>query len=73
MARKRSQPFQLGETSVAPGTQERVLLPAARLYSDTPLDLHVEVLHGTKPGPVLFGVCRHPWRRNSMESKSVAD
>ena len=56
MARKRSQPFQLGETSVAPGTQERVLLPAARLYSDTPLDLHVEVLHGTKPGPVLL-VC----------------
>lgn len=56
MARKRNQPFQLGEISVTPGTQERVLLPAARLYSDTPLDLHVEVLHGSKPGPVLL-VC----------------
>src|SRR5690554_3995490 len=56
MARKRSQPFQLGDIQIAPGTQERVLLPAARLYSDTPLDLHVEVLHGTKAGPVLL-VC----------------
>jgi len=56
MARKRSQPFQLGDIQIAPGTQERVLLPAARLYSDTPLDLHVEVLHGIKPGPVLL-VC----------------
>ncbi|TRW50345.1 succinylglutamate desuccinylase/aspartoacylase family protein [Aliidiomarina halalkaliphila] len=56
MARKRAQAFELGEHRIAPGTQERVLLPAARLYSDTPLDLHVEVLHGTKPGPVLL-VC----------------
>ncbi|RUO33545.1 succinylglutamate desuccinylase/aspartoacylase family protein [Aliidiomarina sanyensis] len=56
MARKRALPFELGDHAIAPGTQERVLLPAARLYSDTPLDLHVEVLHGVKPGPVLL-VC----------------
>lgn len=56
MNRKRAIPFHLGEHKIAPGTQQRVLLPAARLYSDTPLDLHVEVLHGVKPGPILL-VC----------------
>lgn len=56
MARKRLTNFELGSASIAPGTQQTVRLPAARLYNDTPLDLHVEVLHGTKAGPVLL-VC----------------
>ncbi|MGZ9898815.1 succinylglutamate desuccinylase/aspartoacylase family protein [Shewanella gaetbuli] len=55
MAKKR-EAFTLGEVSVKAGTQESVKLPAARLYNDTPMELHVEVFHGNKPGPVLL-VC----------------
>lgn len=56
MARQRLPSFSIGQYHVAPGTQQSIRLPAARLYNDTPLDLHVEVLHGVKPGPVLL-VC----------------
>lgn len=56
MARRKPVPFQLGDFKVMPGSREAVQLPAARLYNDTPLDLHVEVFHGTRPGPVLL-VC----------------
>ncbi|MBB1437108.1 succinylglutamate desuccinylase/aspartoacylase family protein [Shewanella sp. SG41-4] len=55
MARKH-EPFVIGDVSVAAGTQQSVKLPAAKLYNDTPMDLHVEVFHGTKAGPVLM-VC----------------
>ncbi|CAM2787146.1 succinylglutamate desuccinylase/aspartoacylase family protein [Shewanella amazonensis] len=55
MARKR-EPFKLGDTQVAAGTQATVRLPVARLYNDTPVDLQVEVFHGNKAGPVLL-VC----------------
>lgn len=48
--------FQLAEHSIAPGSRHSVKIPAARLYNDAPIDLHVEVFHGTKPGPVLL-VC----------------
>ena len=54
--RKKPADFQLGDYSVAPGTRAAVQLPAARLYNDTPLDLHVEVFHGRKKGPTLL-VC----------------
>lgn len=55
MAKKR-EAFTLGEVSVRAGTQASVKLPAARLYNDTPMELHVEVFHGSKPGPTLL-VC----------------
>jgi predicted deacylase len=55
MARKH-EPFVIGDVSVPAGTQKSVKLPAAKLYNDTPMDLHVEVIHGTKAGPVLL-VC----------------
>lgn len=48
--------FQLQEHKVAPGSRASIHLPAARLYNDAPMDLHVEVLHGVKKGPVVL-VC----------------
>lgn len=50
------QAFELHDHSVAPGSRASIHLPAARLYNDTPMDLHVEVLHGIKKGPVVL-VC----------------
>lgn len=48
--------YQLANQRVAPGSRHSVKIPAARLYNDTPLDLHAEVFHGVKPGPTLL-VC----------------
>lgn len=48
--------FILHDHKVAPGSRHSVKLPAARLYNDTPVDLHVEVFHGVKKGPTLL-VC----------------
>ncbi|CUS47297.1 MAG: putative deacylase [Idiomarinaceae bacterium HL-53] len=56
MAKARVTPFVVGDSEVAPGTRKAIEIPAARLYNDTPLDLVVEVFHGTKKGPVLL-VC----------------
>jgi len=49
-------PFKINDTSVAPGSRACVELPVARLYTDTPVNLRVEVIHGRRPGPVLL-VC----------------
>ncbi|RTE86237.1 MULTISPECIES: succinylglutamate desuccinylase/aspartoacylase family protein [Gammaproteobacteria] len=56
MAKVRQQPYELAEHTIQPGTRCAIHLPAARLYNDTALDLHVEVFHGVKPGPTLL-VC----------------
>ncbi|RUO78474.1 succinylglutamate desuccinylase/aspartoacylase family protein [Pseudidiomarina taiwanensis] len=55
---KRSSPaaFQIAETQVPPGSRVSIKFPAARLYTDTPIELHAEVFHGVKKGPVLL-VC----------------
>jgi uncharacterized protein len=53
---KKRQPFDLAGHSVPPGTSLGIKLPVARLYTDTQLDIHVEVFHGSKPGPTLL-VC----------------
>lgn len=49
-------PFQLAGTSIAPGKRAVVEMPAAQLYTNTPLNIPVHVVHGKKPGPVLL-VC----------------
>ncbi|GAB2721908.1 succinylglutamate desuccinylase/aspartoacylase family protein [Halomonas garicola] len=49
-------PFQLGRESVAPGTRRQIDVPVARLYTHTPLNVPVEVVHGRREGPVLL-VC----------------
>ncbi|AWL10644.1 hypothetical protein HMF8227_00136 [Saliniradius amylolyticus] len=53
---KRRPPFEIAEQQVQAGTQTSIKLPVARLYNDTPMELHVEVLHGKKDGPCLL-VC----------------
>lgn len=49
-------PFQLAGTRIAPGKRAVVEMPAAQLYTNTPLNIPVHVVHGRKPGPVLL-VC----------------
>ncbi len=47
-------PFFIGDTRVAPGTRSTVNIPVSTLPDHTPVTLSVEVIHGKKPGPVLF-------------------
>jgi len=47
-------PFVIGQQEVAPGSVETVELPISRLSTRTQMVLPVRVLHGSKPGPVLF-------------------
>ncbi|WNK19433.1 succinylglutamate desuccinylase/aspartoacylase family protein [Halomonas piscis] len=41
---------------MAPGTRRQIDVPVARLYTHTPLNIPVEVVHGRREGPVLL-VC----------------
>lgn len=52
----RAAPFSIAGVTVASGESQQVAIPAARLYTDTPIDVVVEVVHGRKSGPVLM-VC----------------
>lgn len=53
MSTKRA-PFVIGGQTIAAGTTETVPLPISRLSTSTDVSLPVRVLHGAKPGPVLF-------------------
>ncbi|NCQ24655.1 MAG: succinylglutamate desuccinylase [Rhodobacteraceae bacterium CG17_big_fil_post_rev_8_21_14_2_50_63_15] len=50
----RRRPFEINGETVAPGTRARVDIPVSTLSNHTPVNLSVEVLHGRRPGPVLF-------------------
>ncbi|MEO5377089.1 MAG: succinylglutamate desuccinylase/aspartoacylase family protein [Magnetococcus sp. DMHC-6] len=52
--KKKIPSFDIGGVSVKPGTQQTVHLPVSRLYTHTPVDLTVHVVHGSHPGPCLF-------------------
>ncbi len=43
----------LGET-IPPSSRRVIELEAAKLYTDSPLSIPIEVLHGASPGPVLM-------------------
>lgn len=47
-------PFTLGGESIAAGTRRTVDLPVSVLADHTPVALSVHVVHGRRPGPVLF-------------------
>ncbi|WP_210396253.1 succinylglutamate desuccinylase/aspartoacylase family protein [Motiliproteus sediminis] len=49
-------PFEIAGETVAPGERRIVAINLARLYTHTPLDLEIEVIHGRRDGPVLL-VC----------------
>jgi predicted deacylase len=46
--------FQINGSSIAPGTRQTVDIPVSTLSDHTPVHLSVHVVHGKKPGPVLF-------------------
>ena len=47
-------PFQLGSEIVRPGERRTVDLPVSVLSDHTPVTLSAHVIHGRKPGPVIF-------------------
>ncbi len=49
-----SEPFQIGSHTISPGTRRTIDLPVSVLSDHTPVNMSVHVLHGRKPGPVLF-------------------
>lgn len=57
---KRREAFELAGKRVTAGTQLGIKLAAAKLYTDTQLDIHVEVFH--VPNLTNFtGLRRHSW------------
>lgn len=46
--------FRLGGIDIAPGTRASIALPVSDLPDHTPVSLRVEVIHGKRPGPVMF-------------------
>ena len=55
-ARSKPADFVIGNESIAPGERMQFELPGAKLYTHTPLNTPVEVIHGKKSGPTLL-VC----------------
>ena len=52
----KAQPFSLAGKTIQPGERLQFDLPAASLYTQTPLNMPIEVIHGKREGPVLL-VC----------------
>lgn len=48
------EPFELGTESVLPGQRRTVDLPVSVLSDHTPVTMSAHVIHGRKPGPVMF-------------------
>ncbi len=46
--------FRIGGVNIAPGARATVDVPVSTLSDHTPVHLSVHVIHGRKPGPVLF-------------------
>lgn len=46
--------FELAGTRVSPGSRAKVELPLAQLYTQTPLNVPIHIIHGRRPGPVLM-------------------
>ncbi len=54
MKRARAVPFEFGGETIRPGERLTVELPMARLYTRNEMTLPVQVVHGKRPGPVMF-------------------
>lgn len=48
------QPFSIAGRTIAPGQRLQFNLPAAQLYTHTPLEMPIEVINGRRPGPTLL-------------------
>ena len=51
---KRSVPIEICGATIPPGTRATVDLPVADLYTHASLAMPVQVIHGRRPGPILF-------------------
>ncbi|WP_120499804.1 succinylglutamate desuccinylase/aspartoacylase family protein [Roseovarius sp. EL26] len=47
-------PFEIGDHEVEAGTRRTIDVPVSTLSDHTPVNLSVHVVHGRKPGPILF-------------------
>lgn len=47
-------PFEILDATVAPGTRAMLQMDIGKLYTNTPLSIGVEVIHGKYEGPVLL-------------------
>ncbi|MCB1801663.1 MAG: succinylglutamate desuccinylase/aspartoacylase family protein, partial [Gammaproteobacteria bacterium] len=54
MSSKTRPAFQIGDRLVRPGQRQSVQLELPGLYTNDPVSMSVQVLHGTKDGPVVF-------------------
>ena len=54
--REKAAPFKIAGHTVHPGERIQFDLPGASLYTSTPLNMPIEIIHGRRPGPVLL-VC----------------
>ncbi len=54
MTQTRNEAFTLAGHTVQPGQMQEINLPAAKLYTHTPMDLTVIVANGRRPGPTLL-------------------
>jgi predicted deacylase len=52
----KAKPIEIAGQAIQPGERVQLNLTSAYLYTNTPLNISVEVIHGRKPGPVLL-VC----------------
>ena len=55
-SRARAKPFEIAGHVIQPGERLQFDLPTANLYTHTPLNMPIEVIHGRTTGPVLL-VC----------------
>lgn len=51
---KKQPSFEIGGVCVEAGTRASIELEVAKLYTHSPLYVTTEILHGTKPGPILL-------------------
>ena len=47
-------PFEIGGVKIAAGSRATVDLPVSKLSDHTPVTMSLHVMHGRKPGPVIF-------------------
>lgn len=48
------QPFQIAGETVLPGNRRTIDLPSPGLYTHTQMRMPIQVVHGKRPGPVVF-------------------
>lgn len=54
MARVKPRELIIGGVSIKPGSRQSIELPVAQLHTHTPLTMPVQIIRGTRDGPVLF-------------------